>query len=66
MPNVHHPKAQALNLVNEVIVHISATSIRCSVATESGKVATWLDETLSHASGKLEHSAQVINEKNNV
>lgn len=51
---------QALNLVNEVIVHISATSIRCSVATESGKVATWLDETLCHASGKLEHSAQVI------
>ena len=25
--------------------------------TESGRVATWLDETVSHVCGKLEHAA---------
>ncbi|XP_067014137.2 E3 ubiquitin-protein ligase UBR5 isoform X4 [Anabrus simplex] len=60
--NVHHPKTLALGLLSERIVQISATVIRCSVATESGKVATWLDELLSHAAGKLEHPAQSFSE----
>lgn len=56
-PNIHHPKAQSLSLVNEKIIHISATTIRCSVVTESGKIATWIDEVLGYAGNKLEHQA---------
>ncbi|KAL7038434.1 hypothetical protein ACKWTF_009577 [Chironomus riparius] len=55
--NVHHPKVQALSLVYEKVVHISATTIRCSVVTESGKIATWMDEQLGYAGNKLEHPA---------
>ncbi|PSN30861.1 hypothetical protein C0J52_20667 [Blattella germanica] len=61
-PNIHHPKTVALGLLSERIVQISATVIRCSVATESGKVATWLDELLNHAAVKLEHPAQSFTE----
>lgn len=56
-PNIHHPKVQSLSLVYEKIVHISATTIRCSVVTESGKIATWMDELLGYAGNKLEHQA---------
>ncbi|XP_075236131.1 E3 ubiquitin-protein ligase hyd isoform X1 [Lycorma delicatula] len=59
---IHHPKALSLGLVNERVVLISATAIRCSVATESGKVATWMDELLSHAANKLEHLATSFTE----
>ncbi|XP_066251195.1 E3 ubiquitin-protein ligase hyd isoform X7 [Euwallacea similis] len=61
-PNIHHPKTIVLNLVNEKVVHLSGCSTRCSVATESGKVATWLDELLAPASNKLEHAAQAYTE----
>ncbi|XP_014221919.1 E3 ubiquitin-protein ligase hyd isoform X2 [Trichogramma pretiosum] len=61
-PNIHHPKTVSLNLINEKIVLISATSIRCTVNTETGKVATWLDETLGHVSSRLEHPAQAFTE----
>lgn len=60
--NVHHPKTLSLGLLSERIVHISSTVIRCSVATENGKVATWLDELLAHASARLEHPAQSFSE----
>jgi E3 ubiquitin-protein ligase EDD1 len=60
--NIHHPKTVALGLLSERIVQISATVIRCSVATESGKVATWMDELLNHAALKLEHPAQNFTE----
>ena len=30
--------------------------------TESGRVATWLDETVSHVCGKLEHAASTFPE----
>jgi E3 ubiquitin-protein ligase EDD1 len=60
--NIHHPKTVALGLLSERIVQISATVIRCSVATESGKVATWMDELLNHAALKLEHPAQSFTE----
>ena len=46
-----------LGLTNEKVVQISASNIRCSVVTESGKVATWMDESVSHVCSKLEHAA---------
>ena len=30
---------------------------RCSVVTDSGKIATWYDESVNHVCGKLEHPA---------
>ncbi|XP_066593371.1 E3 ubiquitin-protein ligase UBR5-like isoform X2 [Prorops nasuta] len=61
-PNVHHPKTVPLALVSEKIMNISATAIRCSVNTESGKVATWLDDLLGHVASRLEHPAQAFSE----
>ncbi|XP_012215812.2 E3 ubiquitin-protein ligase UBR5 isoform X2 [Linepithema humile] len=61
-PNVHHPRTIPLALTTEKIVNISATAIRCSVSTESGKVATWLDELLGHVASRLEHPAQAFTE----
>ncbi|KAK7086287.1 E3 ubiquitin-protein ligase ubr5 [Halocaridina rubra] len=58
IPNVHHPKAISLGLTGEKVVAISAAGVRCSVATESGRVATWLDETLADVAAKLEQPAQ--------
>ncbi|KAH0951982.1 hypothetical protein HN011_005163 [Eciton burchellii] len=61
-PNVHHPKTIPLALTTEKIINISATAIRCSISTESGKVATWLDELLGHVASRLEHPAQAFTE----
>ncbi|XP_068706016.1 E3 ubiquitin-protein ligase UBR5-like [Montipora foliosa] len=55
---VYHPRATALGLEDEKVVSVSASSIRASALTESGKVATWMDETLTSIASKLEHSAQ--------
>uniref|UniRef100_A0A1Q3FUI0 HECT-type E3 ubiquitin transferase n=1 Tax=Culex tarsalis TaxID=7177 RepID=A0A1Q3FUI0_CULTA len=55
--NIFHPKTVPLNLLYEKVMHISATSIRCSVSTESGRIATWMDELLGYAGSKLEHVA---------
>uniref|UniRef100_A0A1B6DHC7 HECT-type E3 ubiquitin transferase n=1 Tax=Clastoptera arizonana TaxID=38151 RepID=A0A1B6DHC7_9HEMI len=60
--DIHHPRTVALGLIAERVVLLSATAIRCSVATESGKVATWLDELLAHAAGKFEHPATAFTE----
>ena len=57
-PNIHHPKTIALSLQHEKIIGISACSVRASVYTESDKVATWIDDTLTIVAQKLEHSAQ--------
>lgn len=57
LANIHHPKTQSLGLAFEKIAHLSATTIRCSVVTESGKIATWMDEQLGYAGNKLEHPA---------
>ncbi|GAB0097413.1 E3 ubiquitin-protein ligase hyd [Sergentomyia squamirostris] len=54
-PSIHHPKTLSLNLTFEKVIHISATSIRCTVGTESNRVATWMDELLGNAGSKLEH-----------
>nr|XP_029736104.1 E3 ubiquitin-protein ligase hyd isoform X6 [Aedes albopictus] len=55
--NIFHPKTVPLSLLYEKVIHISATSIRCSVSTESGRIATWMDELLGYAGNKLEHVA---------
>ena len=53
-----------MGLLNEKVVMLSASGVRCSLLTESGKVATFLDETLYHnsTSAKLEHPAQSFSE----
>lgn len=62
--NVNHPKTIPLGLLNEKVVMLSASGVRCSLLTESGKVATFLDETLNYSviSSKLEHPAQLFSE----
>lgn len=61
---VHHPKTIPIGLLNEKVVMLSASGVRCSLLTESGKVATFLDETLYHSAttSKLEHPAQLFSE----
>jgi E3 ubiquitin-protein ligase EDD1 len=58
----NHPRAGSFGLTNEKVVKISASNIRCSVVTESGKVATWLDDSVAHVCSKLEHSATAFPE----
>ncbi|XP_036356729.1 E3 ubiquitin-protein ligase UBR5 isoform X2 [Octopus sinensis] len=58
----HHPKAAALGLTGEKIVGLSACSVRASVFLESGKVATWVDDSLNIVAAKLEHPAQTFPE----
>ncbi|XP_068157779.1 E3 ubiquitin-protein ligase hyd isoform X1 [Drosophila tropicalis] len=59
--NVYHPKTVALN-INEGVQLISANFIRCSVVTETNRVATWMDEQLGYLGAKLEHSVCAFNE----
>ena len=61
-PYGNHPRASALGLTNEKVVKISASNIRCSVVTESGKIATWLDESVAHVCARLEHPATAFAE----
>jgi E3 ubiquitin-protein ligase EDD1 len=51
-----HPKVPSLGLLNEKITLLSAACIRASVATESCKLATWIDESVAPIAPKLEHS----------
>ncbi|XP_055902383.1 E3 ubiquitin-protein ligase hyd isoform X2 [Eupeodes corollae] len=55
--NVYHPKTLSLN-INEKITKISSHSIRCTVATETNRVATWMDEHLGNHGLKFEHGLQ--------
>lgn len=54
----YHPKAAQLNLTHEKVQILSASCIRATVVTETSKVATWIDDTISIVGSKLEHSAQ--------
>ncbi len=63
-PSGNHPRLASLGLTNERVVLISGSNIRCSVVTESGKVATWIDESLAHVCGKLEQSAAAYTDIN--
>ena len=51
-----HPKVPPLGMLTEKVTHVSGTCIRCSVATESGKVGTFIDESVFPIAHKLEHS----------
>jgi E3 ubiquitin-protein ligase EDD1 len=56
--DIFHPKATSLALNGEVIAQMSACSARCTVVTESGRIASWMDEILGHSVAlKLEHAA---------
>lgn len=57
-----HPKSGSLNLNGEKIVALTTCSVRASVLTESGKVATWVDETLNVVAAKLDHAVQLFPE----
>ncbi|XP_037950085.1 E3 ubiquitin-protein ligase hyd isoform X2 [Teleopsis dalmanni] len=59
--NVYHPKTLHLN-ITEKIELISANFIRCSVVTESNRVATWMDEQLGYLGAKLEHASIAFTE----
>lgn len=47
---VFHPKTCELDLVGERVVGLSTSSARATVWTESGKLASWLDESVESAS----------------
>lgn len=55
---VYHPKVPQLNLSHEKIQLLSASCVRATIVTESSKVATWIDDSISIVAGKLEHCAQ--------
>ncbi|XP_052753603.1 E3 ubiquitin-protein ligase UBR5 [Galleria mellonella] len=60
-----HPRSSWLGLLpGERITHISAAGIRVSVLTDTGRVATFLDESIAHAPGasRLEHPLQTFTE----
>ena len=55
---VYHPRVVSLGLQNEKISMIAGNCARASVLTESNKIASWMDETISIVASKLEHAAQ--------
>ncbi|KAK2167028.1 hypothetical protein LSH36_32g04006 [Paralvinella palmiformis] len=61
-PVILHPKASSLALAQEKIIGLVACSVRASVWAESGKVATWVDDSLNIVCAKLEHPAQMFAE----
>ncbi|XP_033640318.1 E3 ubiquitin-protein ligase UBR5-like isoform X2 [Asterias rubens] len=60
--NMQHPKAATLGLLGEKVVQITACYEKAVLVTESGKIATLLDETLSPIASRLEHAATYFNE----
>ncbi len=54
-----HPRAPALGLMApaEKVTLVAGSCIRATVATESGKLATWIDESIAPVASKLEHPA---------
>ncbi|XP_038209535.1 E3 ubiquitin-protein ligase hyd [Zerene cesonia] len=63
--SAYHPRSNYLGLVSgERIVNISAAGIRISVLTDTGRIATFLDESIAHAPGatRLEHPLQTFTE----
>lgn len=60
---MYHPKTLSLNITEKVEL-LSANFIRCSVVTESNRVATWMDEQLGYLGSKLEHVSTAFNEFN--
>ncbi|KAI1289573.1 E3 ubiquitin-protein ligase UBR5 [Halotydeus destructor] len=59
---IFHPKTWSLGLVNEKICHLSGACVRASVATDTMKVATWVDESIYPVASRLEHPAHLYPE----
>ncbi|XP_077488259.1 E3 ubiquitin-protein ligase hyd isoform X5 [Amblyomma americanum] len=57
-PGIHHPKTLSLGLGGERCLLLEARCVRATVVTESGRVATWLDDSLAPVAPKLEQPAQ--------
>jgi E3 ubiquitin-protein ligase EDD1 len=58
---IHHPKTLLLDLVNEKIAGLDASSVRASVWTETAKIASWLDDSLdSPLTAKFQTPAQQL------
>ncbi|XP_071501427.1 E3 ubiquitin-protein ligase UBR5-like, partial [Diadema antillarum] len=55
--SLHHPKVPFLGLVGEKISQIAACFEKAVILTETGKIATMIDETLSPIASRLEHPA---------
>uniref|UniRef100_H2Y8U7 UBR-type domain-containing protein n=1 Tax=Ciona savignyi TaxID=51511 RepID=H2Y8U7_CIOSA len=49
-----HPRTEFLELGDDKISFLAASSIRSSVVTEGGAVATWMDESVSNHTRSLE------------
>ncbi|XP_045542475.1 E3 ubiquitin-protein ligase UBR5 isoform X3 [Papilio machaon] len=63
--SLYHPRGNWLGMMSgERIVNISAAGIRVSVLTDTGRIATFLDESIAHAPGaaRLEHPLQTFTE----
>ncbi|CAG0903813.1 unnamed protein product, partial [Cyprideis torosa] len=56
-PPFRHPKTGPLRLEGEKVTLVAAASIRCSVATSSGKVATFFDESVDAVARRMEQTA---------
>uniref|UniRef100_A0A1I8HVS9 WD_REPEATS_REGION domain-containing protein n=1 Tax=Macrostomum lignano TaxID=282301 RepID=A0A1I8HVS9_9PLAT len=59
-PPVFHPRAVGLGLDKEKIVSLAAHTTRCSVLTDNGRVATFMDEALAPVASRLEHPAHLF------
>ncbi|XP_063372511.1 LOW QUALITY PROTEIN: E3 ubiquitin-protein ligase hyd [Cydia amplana] len=61
----YHPRSNWLGLAaGERVVSVGAAGIRVSVLTDTGRIATFLDESIAHALGasRLEHPLQTFSE----
>ncbi|XP_026726187.1 E3 ubiquitin-protein ligase UBR5 isoform X6 [Trichoplusia ni] len=59
----YHPRSTWLGMTpGERVINISAAGIRISVLTDTGRIATFLDESIAHAPGasRLEHPLQTF------
>lgn len=56
-PHITHPRSVSLGIQNDKVTCISSSTIRCSISTESGKLVTWMDESIAHVASRLEHSS---------
>ncbi|XP_063633890.1 E3 ubiquitin-protein ligase hyd isoform X5 [Cydia splendana] len=61
----YHPRSNWLGLAaGERVVSVGAAGIRVSVLSDTGRIATFLDESIAHALGasRLEHPLQTFSE----
>lgn len=63
LTSAFHPRSIWLGMTpGERVINISAAGIRISVLTDTGRIATFLDESIAHAPGacRLEHPLQTF------